>query len=233
MYIFFSSVVFLISFLQLLDTFFKDRNFAKLIWFLFIHTICSAVDMKYINVDYNVLMNLNPETIDHDYENSLLPVAQIALATWTSALIECTIMTKGKKEMDLMQMIIHHGVTITLILLSIIFDFKAFAVVVLAVHDISDVFVIICKITARMKFLDIFLVPSYLSMLASWIYYRFYLFGYLFLYQKLSSVFFTTSHVGRICTIFLSSLLCLHVYWFILMLKLALKKDRVKQFEEA
>jgi hypothetical protein len=215
--------------LKFLDTIFQDRNFSKLVWFLVIHVSSSLLDISYINTEHSVISNLN--LIENEYEDSLMPIMEFSLGVWTSALLECTLLAKDKKEIDLAQMIIHHIITISLILIAIFNNYKSFGIVVLAIHDISDCFVILCKLAARMNVSNSLLIPAYVSMLLSWAYCRFYLFGLNFIYYQLFPEFFYTTVFGKISIIFLLFLLMLHVYWFYLMLRLAFKKDRVKQFE--
>ena len=214
----------------------NDRTKSKLLWYLSHHIIGTAFDLAYLDVSYNVLDHTDPLTKNIIYETSLEPHYAIAFGIWCSILAEAFVVTIAPKpshishDIDHHLMIVHHVITLGLLAISFYLQLKAFGVLILFLHDISDICVTATKIAAKFKFSTL-LIPSYISMISTWIYFRLYWFSWELVYTSLWSSFSTFTFLMQISTGLLTILACFHMWWFILMLRLAGRQDKVHIYE--
>lgn len=213
------------------DTLFQgDRTRSKLLWFFVIHIFCTLNDYAYIDLDYDVTQNLRPETVANDYEKSLHYLYLVSIGIWMSQLLETTVYSKTR-DVDMLVMCSHHLITLLLLCVSYVCKQKAFGALILFQHDASDILVSFTKLLAKLK-PDSFLVPfAYIGMLITWAYYRLYRFSYVLVVSMLLPKFFHFPVEWKFCMVMLSILSGLHHYWFVLMVKIAFKTDKVKAYE--
>jgi hypothetical protein len=130
--------------------------------------------------------------------------------------------TLETRRKDFLEMAIHHVVTIGLILFSHTLKLERLGLLVLFVHDVADIFLESGKLFAGMgqEIISTFL---FVCLLISWGITRLYYFPCKIIYS------WVAEHQGHVpyfypFTACLITLQVLHVYWFILICKAALRK---------
>jgi len=162
--------------------------------------------------------------VDYPYEKSysISAVYMWELGFYISGLVcHFTIETRRK---DFVEMAVHHFATVILIGFSYMYNYERIGLLVLVLHDISDVFLELGKL---FSYLDIDFVATlcFVGLIISWFASRLYFYPT----KVLTSVYYE-HHVlmGVPLALPLLALLCvlqvLHVYWFSLILNLAYKK---------
>ena len=115
--------------------------------------------------------------LEHAFEMKLFYCVQIAIWTWTG--FSCKYLEERRK--DYVEMMLHHCVTIALMLFSQINNQHAIGLVVVFCHDLSDVFLDLMKMSNYLKIEDrhglfcteiLFFINTY----CSWTYLRLYVF---------------------------------------------------------
>ncbi len=168
-----------------------------------------------------------PDKYDHDDDVVLFYVLQLAIWMWTA--LSCFILEERRK--DYVEMMVHHVVTIALVATSLQYNNLSTGVLVLLVHDGSDVVLDLMKMANYLKLEGLrngfavellFIVNTYVS----WPYLRLYYFplviakqGWWADYPAKCTV--TANHTA-IATGF-AVLACLHLFWFGLLQRLAIK----------
>jgi sphingoid base N-palmitoyltransferase len=132
-----------------------------------------------------------------------------------------TIETRRK---DFLETAIHHFATAILLGFSYIHSLERIGLIVLAIHEISDIFLEIGKLFIYLD-IDFAATLCFVGLILSWFYTRLYLFPT----KVLTSVWFEhyvlmDVPLARMFFVLLCVLQVLHVYWFSLMLNLAYKK---------
>ena len=123
------------------------------------------------------------------------------------------------KSNDYYEMILHHLVTIYLYLFSYMGNLLVGALVAF-VHDVSDIFVCLSRTFGESEFKT----PSYVfycCLLISWLYTRLGVFPMIIYYSCIKlEVYAASAYVQPIFGFLLSCLFFLHIYWFILLLRI-------------
>jgi hypothetical protein len=207
-----------------------DRKRSKMLWFFFLHICCTAHDYIYVDQDYDITRHLQADMADGNYEGSLHYLYLVSIGVWLSQLLETTVYAKTS-DVDVVVMCSHHVITLALLLVSFACKQKAFGALILFQHDVSDIFVSFTKMMVKLR-PDSPIVPiAYVYMLATWAYWRLYRFSYVLVGITLLPTFFELPMVWQSCVVMLSCLAGLHHYWFILMVRIAFKTDKVKAYE--
>lgn len=178
----------------------------------------------------------NPEN-RHSFELRLFYLVQLAIWIWTC--FSCQFLESRRK--DYLEMMLHHIFTITLVLYSFLNGELAIGLVILVVHDGTDIIADTLKIVNYLKLTDahgFFIVElAFVSNMVAWAYYRLYKFPTDVVYNGLLNGYAANCGVvegGAIerCAsagsclssfILLSSLCVLHVYWFCLFIRILIK----------
>eukprot|EP00656_Telonema_subtile_P024381 TRINITY_DN2652_c0_g1_i9.p1 TRINITY_DN2652_c0_g1~~TRINITY_DN2652_c0_g1_i9.p1 ORF type:complete len:283 (-),score=75.52 TRINITY_DN2652_c0_g1_i9:198-1046(-) len=130
--------------------------------------------------------------------DSLLQLYLIQMAIWIVTAV-CHIWL-FEAQSDYFVMLGHHIVTVALIAISLQNGLLRFGLVVLWVHDVSDIPIDLLKLTNYLKLEDkagFFVVEaSFISCLASWLYLRLYLFPLQVVYRGAYSTFCVVSSIG-------------------------------------
>lgn len=171
----------------------------------------------------------------------LFYIIQLSLWIWTG--VSCQFLEERRK--DYLEMMIHHILTVALILNSFIHNELAIGMIVLVVHDISDIVLDLMKMAnyLKMEGMHGFFITEIMFVLntyVSWPYLRLYVYpmyvihGTFIGYNKHCAPrfpgeplknFFDSDMPGSYTTasIMLTSLLVLHIFWFYLLNRIAYK----------
>eukprot|EP00808_Paulinella_micropora_P032231 g82017.t1 len=158
----------------------------------------------------------------------------VQMAIWVYTAFSCRFYEARRK--DYLEMMGHHVLTLALVIGSWCFGWIRIGVLVLYLHDVSDIFVDMLKITNYMKLEDkkyFFLVEiSLVSLLGTWVWWRMY--NYPLLVWSLSDPAVRSYALGSMATVyqewaystlvaFLWALMGLHCYWYYLMWRIAVE----------
>lgn len=213
------------------DTLFQgDRRRSKLIWFFMLHICCTAHDYAYIDLNYDIMHHIQAQTAYSEYERSLHYFYLISIGVWLSQLLEITIYAKTR-DVDVVVMCSHHCITLSLLIVSYAYKQKAFGALVLFQHDSSDILVSFTKMMVKLRPNSLIVPVAYVSMLAIWAYCRLYRFAYVLVATTLLPKFLEFPIEWKLCVLMLCILCTLHIYWFVLMVKIAFKNNKVKAYE--
>ena len=106
--------------------------------------------MEEFKVDETLNRKIDAEqdqALEHSFEMKLFYCVQIAIWTWTG--FSCKYLEERRK--DYAEMMLHHCVTIALMLFSQINNQHAIGLVVVFCHDLSDVFLDLMKMSNYLK----------------------------------------------------------------------------------
>ena len=236
----------------------KQRKFADQAWQLAIHASMTCFEVYLMrgtswNEDPATCFEPCPSefldgTHTHSSELRFFYILQLAIWVWTG--FSCKWIESRRK--DYVEMMLHHIVTFTLILFSMLNGELAIGLVVLFVHDASDVVLDVMKMTNYLKMEDAhgyFLTEiCFVSNLMTWVYFRLYRFPYHVVYRGSWKGYAARCGAeGTIGTyercksagsclqsdIGLGILCVLHGFWFFLMLKIAYKLLTGKKASQA
>jgi len=152
--------------------------------------------------------------VDEDLRNYYM----IQFAYHSHSLIyQFTLIKRG----DFLEMLLHHVVTISLISFSYLNNYMQYGTLVLLVHDIPDIFTYLIKIAVDTQHRMLNVVCFYL-LVFSWGIGRLFIFPFVLIY---STIFEASPHVYgyTFFNLFLLSLLCLHIYWYYLFVKIGMR----------
>lgn len=117
-------------------------------------------------------------------------------------------------QTDFALMLLHHVLTISLIMFSYLTNLSSVGVVVLYLHDFSDVFCYFCRTTLNLEIPKVLRVIPAISLFLNWSYVRLYVFGKCI---YLLGNFSTTKHPSNIHMVvlwyFLVILFFMHAFW--------------------
>jgi len=130
------------------------------------------------------------------------------------------------RRSDFMEMMIHHVATLSLVLYSMMYNRTNVGVLIMFLHDISDIPVYLCKTFSDTKFTGTTVV-SFVLLISGWIYFRIYALGMIIYELLLNSEGF---HFGMTCVLIV--LYALHYYWLFLMFKIAYNMIFNKKMED-
>uniref|UniRef100_A0A6A7G9H8 LAG1 longevity assurance n=1 Tax=Hirondellea gigas TaxID=1518452 RepID=A0A6A7G9H8_9CRUS len=117
-----------------------------------------------------------------------------------------------KRRNDFLEMTLHHLCTTFLGFIAFLLNFQHQGMMIIFLHDISDIFVYAVKAAVDTGKTSLTLT-CYALMLLSWSYTRLYVYPTRFIW---TSIYF--DRIGKPEIVFLVLLLCLHIYWFSLFL---------------
>eukprot|EP00730_Choanoeca_flexa_P015593 TRINITY_DN7193_c0_g1_i2.p2 TRINITY_DN7193_c0_g1~~TRINITY_DN7193_c0_g1_i2.p2 ORF type:complete len:336 (+),score=38.46 TRINITY_DN7193_c0_g1_i2:42-1049(+) len=128
---------------------------------------------------------------------------------------------------DFYVMLLHHVVTVCLILFSYLAGYHRIGILVLLCHDVSDVFLDYAKCLHYLDY-DILSTVTFVNLLATWAYYRLYVYPSKVIYstavETIQLLGYENCDYYWVFNIWLSTLVVLHVYWFSLLVKIAVRK---------
>jgi hypothetical protein len=148
----------------------------------------------------------------HNYQFQLLYYAEIFYHSWSSMQ---SILPGNRTKPE---MIVHHVVTMLLLISSYQADHCPEGTVILFLHNVPDIFTSTTKCVHALN-LKTQTFISYLGMVSTWMYFRLYLLS-MYAYSVVSnpgSVLMWYSGMGLWC------LECLHIFWFYLFLQMGAK----------
>jgi TLC domain len=124
---------------------------------------------------------------------------------------------------DFMEMLLHHSITVALLFLAYFMNYWPMSLLVLYTHDISDAFVCYTKVFIDTKMKLTTGIFS-LCLIVSWAYTRLYVYPFkLMRYGVYENPWIHEVYGIGIMGTMVHVLLVLHVYWFILLIKMALR----------
>lgn len=123
---------------------------------------------------------------------------------------------------NFLEMTLHDLCTISLITLSYLYNFQYAGILVLFLHDCSDIPIYITKSIVDSSYTKL-IFSSYISMCIIWIYTRLYVFPYHMIYVGLKFDFDGNFNYQLVMISFLIILQVLHIYWFLLFLAMGHK----------
>jgi len=131
------------------------------------------------------------------------------------------------------EFLLHDMATLMLLVISFLNNYLRMGAVVLFLHDISDIFSYGCKIFVDTEYLKTTLF-FYVSLVLSWFWTRLYVFPFQVILQCFTNnIWARPELVGyMIIAICLVTLLCLHVYWIILILDIGVKFLRTGEADD-
>jgi len=215
-----------------LDKLYKfNESFIKLLYYYITYSsICQI--LKY---EENIFPDIS--NVWKDFENQIISLNTSAYYIFELSWYISEIFFLSKSNKDFTVMIIHHIFTISLIGLSYIFGFHRIGILVLYCHNINDIFLESAKC---LKYLG-FIISSnicFIFLILSWIYSRLYIFPFYVLKSAMFDsykILFSNENyniIYYICNTFLVGLLCMHIYWFYLICKIAWKSIRSGKTED-
>ena len=180
----------------------------------------------------------NPVLFSKDHVDMTMSLAEHHVAFWIAEIGYLIIGGGNNLKRDPI-ILLHHIITIVLITLAIDYKLFDFFLFVSFIHDVSDIFISLTKIThtmgiegpAYMYFTEV----CFIVMVGVWTYTRVFLFGYLVL--ALTTVNFTSFNIYQaiqhvqiiddttsilVFIILLWSLLCMQFHWTFLIIKMAM-----------
>lgn len=224
-----------------------QRKFKDQAWQLFIHSTMAALEI-YIVSDttwwWDPPSAFSPcprffleGTAHHIWIVEFFYILQLAIWVWTG--FSCKWLESRRK--DYVEMMVHHLATVSLVLGSLIYHEHAFGILVLLAHDLSDVPLDLLKMSNYLKLEDrhgYYIVEFFFSIttFVTWPYLRLYYFPYRLAYlgsfygygslcAQGDSLYEQCATTGSRChgTVLLAILTVLHVYWWLLLLRVLRK----------
>eukprot|EP01105_Mastigella_eilhardi_P006175 TRINITY_DN17785_c0_g1_i1.p1 TRINITY_DN17785_c0_g1~~TRINITY_DN17785_c0_g1_i1.p1 ORF type:complete len:388 (-),score=116.67 TRINITY_DN17785_c0_g1_i1:50-1144(-) len=135
-----------------------------------------------------------------------------------------------KHRRDFLEMFLHHSLEISLIAYSYLYGYMRIGTLVLAVHDVGDVFINITRCTNEARYIKSTMV-LFAMLLASWVYFRLYLFPVHVisssLWEGINEIVYRVGDPDGLSGSgyyffngMLIALLVLHVFWFFMFLRM-------------
>jgi len=131
------------------------------------------------------------------------------------------------------ELLLHDLATLVLLIISFLNNYLRMGAVVLFLHDISDIFSYGCKIFVDTEYLKTTLF-FYVNLVLTWFWTRLYVFPFQVILQCFTNnIWARPELVGyMIIAICLATLLCLHVYWIVLILGIGVKFLRTGEADD-
>lgn len=130
------------------------------------------------------------------------------------------------RRSDFVEMLVHHAATLSLVFYSMIYNRTNVGILIMFLHDVSDIPVYICKTFSDTNFTKT-TIASFLLLVSGWIYFRIYALG-IIIYELLSNS--EGFHFNMTCVLII--LYALHYYWLILMFRMAYNLVFNKKIED-
>lgn len=222
------------------------RKFADQGWQLTVHSCMTALEL-YILFQVDWLFNIQ---VLFDRYNLFVPPALEVLYVLQLAIWFVTVFSHRfieERHRDYYVMYVHHCITLLLVMSSWQEDYTSIGFLVFFTHDISDIGVDLAKMVGYLKMTSIYPALSWVGMTGLWLVFRLVLFPYNILskgafYQTwlcatpgsfCDREWRRTGEVGQftfyrwflnsvLCMFLLSVLVLLHIYWFWLMIQIAM-----------
>ena len=121
-----------------------------------------------------------------------------------------------EKQTDFILMLLHHSITISLVVFSFLTNFSQIGIIVFFLHDLTDIVVYLTRIIINTDFVEWFKFTFCAFFLFSYIYLRIYVFGKL-IYTVAINVDLTVPSVTLM--LFKCILMIMHIYWVFEILK--------------
>jgi hypothetical protein len=142
----------------------------------------------------------------------------------------CEQIFSKKKYLNFWTMLLHHVLTVNLMLICFAHRQFLFGIPILLIHDITDIFLSILKIVREIKCLKIMIFPSYFLCLVVWFITR----NYIFNFEIIIPLWFTAvpkllpnieaNMVHLFASLGLAILMVLNTYWLFALLHAGVKK---------
>ncbi len=158
----------------------EDPKWAKLIWQLPCHVVCTMVGWQYyvdnVKDHFDVILVPDNECLSEAYA--------FFFGYWTTVVIDFYRDTFSR-DRDKNMMLLHHCATFLAMASSDVFGFRRIGVYILLLHDFSDIFIMTLKISFSRHIDMIYMTSVYLVTLMAWVFTRIILFGELYVYHVL------------------------------------------------
>lgn len=125
-------------------------------------------------------------------------------------------------------MMLHHIITVFLIVFSFLNNYVRIGALVLLVHDVSDICGSLVKIFINSKYEKLTLT-FYFGLLASWIYFRLYVYPFQVINSAIKQVPNPIHEKNKFLILLMASLVVLHIYWFIAFLLMIINYIRTDE----
>jgi len=129
-------------------------------------------------------------------------------------------------------MMLHHIITIGLILFSFFNNYARIGTLVLLTHDVSDIFGALTKLTLHTKYSKLTLF-NYFGILSTWIYFRLYVYPFKVINSALKQVPYPHHEKNKFLILLMASLVVLHIYWFITFIMIFVNYLKTKELVNA
>jgi len=210
-------------------------------WQFIVHLSMSIFELYVISDESWYAMPISvwiPRPREQVTKNSVMLLYALQIAIWIATGFGHRFIEERRK--DYVVMFIHHIMTILLLLCSQAKNFHRIGVLVLLIHDVSDITVDLLKVSYYLKLQNwqgFFLSEIiFVINLSSWVYFRFYIF--------VTRVLYTSSYLSHvvlfrpgqklwnsdndmefiyISNVLLFGLLTLHIWWFFLFCRIGYK----------
>lgn len=120
-------------------------------------------------------------------------------------------------QTDFYLMVLHHSITISLVVFSYLYNFSQIGIIVFYLHDLTDIFVYITRIIINTDYNDVIKITPCVMLLVTYFIYRIYLFGKLiFIIGYYHFIIFKHESNDKemmILWTFKIFLLIMHIYW--------------------
>ncbi len=174
------------------------------------HTTAFCIGYNYV-LQEDLLNNIQKCWINFERQHIFDNYCIFELSWYIHELI-CHFFTERKK--DHLAMLSHHVATITLIVLSYQYDLLFIGTLTTTIHNLSDIFLHGAKMFVYLQYESLTIVNAIL-LFVSWIYSRLYVFPFYVINSVYrDSVLIFNYETYYIVIAFLSTLFCLHIFWF-------------------
>lgn len=217
---------------------------AKLIWPFPCHIVCTLFSYWF----YHEIL-LNESMLEQDIAWKKLPAVvytntfsnttsaySFYFAYWCVTVYDFNAQTHKDSDYQLMKA--HHFATLLSLITSDIFGFRRFGINILFLHDLSDIFIALLKITFKYKFSKRIVNTIYVICMFVWIVTRLILFGgyiciWLIWPEFIRRLFAGENLLQALPCLFLIVLLICNLRWTIMLLQLACKsrKSVISKYE--
>lgn len=129
----------------------------------------------------------------------------------------------GKIRNDFMEMLLHHSITVMLVSLAYLMNYLPMSLLILYSHDISDAFVSYTRFLVDTNYKKLTTV-TYICLLVSWFYTRLIIFPFdLIRISCYTNPMMHEMYGIGILGAMVHVLVILHIYWFVLLIKMGLR----------
>lgn len=225
------SLIGFLTFQELIYKLIQDPRKAKLIWQFPCHLLCTWYGWLYMSDDFDDLVEADV------YETYLMKPYAFFFAYWVATCYDFAV--SREKEIDWTTMFIHHIATMGALLSSDFLGYRKIGMLVLILHDWSDVWIMSLKLLNKYKqqiaYSHIWIKVMYILTMINWMYTRIYWFVYFVcctvIIPALYLIIELQEWVHSIPCIALLTLACCNILWTIYLLKIPFKKDVVADYE--